>query len=56
MSTPSQHDNNANDMTNKKATDDLLSLRFEQFYIAVEQSPVATAITNADGCIEFVNQ
>ncbi|MDR5899404.1 diguanylate cyclase [Halomonas vilamensis] len=56
MSTPSQHDNNANDMTNKKATDDLMSLRFEQFYIAVEQSPVATAITNADGCIEFVNQ
>lgn len=33
-----------------------MSLRFEQFYIAVEQSPVATAITDAEGCIEFVNQ
>lgn len=31
-------------------------LRFEQFYIAVEQSPVATAITDALGRIEFVNQ
>jgi diguanylate cyclase (GGDEF)-like protein/PAS domain S-box-containing protein len=30
--------------------------RFEQFYIAVEQSPVATAITDASGHIEFVNQ
>ncbi|MDN6297934.1 MAG: PAS domain S-box protein [Halomonas sp.] len=30
--------------------------RFAQFYIAVEQSPVATAITDAKGHIEFVNQ
>ncbi|WP_346795851.1 diguanylate cyclase [Halomonas sp. Bachu 37] len=33
-----------------------LEARFEQFYIAVEQSPVATAITDAEGHITFVNQ
>ncbi|CAM4277453.1 diguanylate cyclase [Vreelandella rituensis] len=33
-----------------------LEKRFEQFYIAVEQSPIATAITDAEGVIEFVNQ
>lgn len=30
--------------------------QFETFHIAVEQSPVATAITDAAGYIEFVNQ
>lgn len=53
MNIPSQHHN---DVNKAAADDDVMSLRFEQFYIAVEQSPVATAITNADGCIEFVNQ
>ncbi|WP_227842225.1 sensor domain-containing diguanylate cyclase [Vreelandella zhuhanensis] len=33
-----------------------LEKRFEQFYVAVEQSPTATAITDAEGVIEFVNQ
>ncbi|MDN6180753.1 MAG: diguanylate cyclase [Halomonas subglaciescola] len=33
-----------------------LRKRFEQLYNAVEQSPVATAITDAQGHIEFVNQ
>ncbi|MDI5922789.1 diguanylate cyclase [Halomonas sp. LR5S13] len=37
---------------------DITSLRkrFDQLYIAVEQSPAATAITDVKGCIEFVNQ
>lgn len=34
----------------------LSTLRLEQFYVAFEQSPVATAITDADGYIEYVNQ
>ncbi|WP_240036431.1 sensor domain-containing diguanylate cyclase [Halomonas urmiana] len=40
------------------AWDDITSLRkrFSQLYIAVEQSPVATAITDLKGRIEFVNQ
>lgn len=33
-----------------------LRRRFNQLYIAVEQSPAATAITDANGYIEFVNQ
>ncbi|ATJ84659.1 diguanylate cyclase [Halomonas beimenensis] len=33
-----------------------LRARYRQLYIAVEQSPVATAITDIDGRIEFVNQ
>lgn len=33
-----------------------LQERFEQLYIAVEQSPVATAITDTNGHLEFVNQ
>ncbi|MDR9440527.1 MAG: diguanylate cyclase [Halomonas sp.] len=33
-----------------------LEERFYQLYIAVEQSPVATAITDVTGRIEFVNQ
>ncbi|MGM0535188.1 MAG: sensor domain-containing diguanylate cyclase [Pseudomonadota bacterium] len=38
--------------------DDIASLRrrFHQLYIAVEQSPAATAITDVKGRIEFVNQ
>jgi len=34
----------------------LLRKRFSQLYIAVEQSPAATAITDLKGRIEFVNQ
>lgn len=42
---------------NKTSSVEALSgLRFEQFYVAFEQSPVATAITDADGHIEYVNQ
>lgn len=34
----------------------ILRQRYEQLYIAVEQSPAATAITDVGGRIEFVNQ
>ncbi|XGA79619.1 PAS domain S-box protein [Halomonas sp. CH40] len=51
------HSANSGHPDKKTSTVDTLSgLRFEQFYVAVEQSPVATAITDANGCIEFVNQ
>ncbi|WP_083651477.1 sensor domain-containing diguanylate cyclase [Vreelandella massiliensis] len=55
MNAPSQH-NHHSDPTHKPTDAGFMSLRFEQFYIAVEQSPVATAITDAAGAIEFVNQ
>ena len=42
--------------TQTSSVDTLSGLRFEQFYVAFEQSPVATAITDADGHIEYVNQ
>ncbi|WP_231613759.1 sensor domain-containing diguanylate cyclase [Halomonas sp. BC04] len=35
---------------------DTLRAKFYQLYIAVEQSPAATAITDTDGRIEYVNQ
>lgn len=46
------------DFSQLEYTDDLDSLRatLHHFYIAVEQSPVATAITDTEGRIEFVNR
>lgn len=50
MTIPSRDNNKASNVNA------LSGLRFEQFYVAFEQSPVATAITDADGHIEYVNQ